>query len=653
MLSLRSLLGPFSIICSAACGELIPPELSVGTQTESLLSDSLYGEQAELAWKVSSNGVVTTTNGTPAFPLAMHADTSRVVLTLQLPTSATNVSVERCVLTNVLDPSVAPRVGPSTDLASRKAACPAVSVAQVGYREFELTMNARSMLTALGTDVNENAIAAQLDLLIEDKHVLEERRFSLETPHGVLHLIDQHPIVMLPGVGGTALWTQESRFTRLLDRLGCNVPTWPNISSLWRLTMSPEGVPLQPPTWFKALPERRGAECLFGPQWNSPLDVNALGALAENECPNCLKLALEQPSRFFGLKRQKRLWHYPLYLYPYDWRLKHDVIVDALFAPPGDPANLARDTAYMTGAYLNEPAYNRPWALRELLDFLKTTPEFQFSRDKFALAGHSNGGLVVHNAIRRKEAPGIIDAAFSLNAPYLGSHRLFQSMFAVHDSTPTAAERTNETFLDLVGDIVNAGASSVFALLGNLPVFYALAPTRSPLGAPIIDSIALSDGTVLDAATTTDGSDFFPRLANDLAKLHPGRPIEQFVWNEPLAEEARRSRYVLLAQPIRVDNFTIFYSRERNALGEILTDTPGPASYNGVDTPTSQRLEGDGLVGLDSLRGEGVAGIDESHRYEIPPSPTDPKLTGHVWCVRNPAAWRAIISRLRRASTLH
>ena len=126
---------------NTACAERSASSPTIVSQTNPLLSphSQVPGEQGELLWKTDSLGVGTTTSGTPVFPMAMHADTSQVVLTLRLPETASKVTVERCMLTNVLDPAIAPRVGPTTNLASRKASCPAVSVAEVAHREFALT----------------------------------------------------------------------------------------------------------------------------------------------------------------------------------------------------------------------------------------------------------------------------------------------------------------------------------------------------------------------------------------------------------------------------------------------------------------------------------------------------------------------------------
>ncbi len=617
-----------------------------------------------LRWMTTARGTFTTSAGTSVIPVALRDTTTTISLELTLPAGAEHVELLSCAMTNTFDPAIAPRIA-QTDAVTRTVPCDDGKLSQRGHNIFVYELRAADLLTRLQTKENENALFGKLRFRISymsDSKDADVQIVGIDTP-GLLHAISQRPIIVLPGFGASAFWTSDNAFTGALGLVGLNAPTWPNPTGFGRFGMKPDGTPELPATWTR--PVIKGEADIFGDEGKSPFNTQEMSALAEAACPNCLDLNVSyQVPRLGGWVKDatiaRRLWHYPVYLRSYDWRLPVSTLVDDLLVGPEDPNDPSYDTRYMDKWYLDAPSYNRPWPLGTLLRFLRTrTPEFQFAREKAIVVAHSYGGVILNIAMRRPGAERAIDTGYIVNAPFFGSFKSFDMLFGFHDGAEKLAAKLNfRVGGHKIGGVIQRWTSFYYGIAGTLPVFYTMAPWRPVSVPPTSRALFYSlhprgNERPLDVSAVTDSSQFLPHILNDYAEAHEDHPIARFQWNQGLHDDAQRMRDEWTSSPVVIENHGVFYSRVRTGEETLWghLSTPGPIEYNGhqrgangkLVAPVVRLVEGDGTVDIRSLQARGTD-LD-GHRQEILDDGTGEPVD-HAMIPLNKNLWQAMIRKV-------
>ena len=601
-------------------------------------------ERPTIRWITSARDDLETMTGTRVFPVAMHNDDTSISLELRLLEYPERIEFERAAITNTFDPDIAPRTG--IEIGTTQS---------VNYADWEiekkggsnqlytLKTNARNLLNALQTDVNTNAITGRFVFHVWYSAAPGPIKVVVKTP-GVLHLISQRAIIMLPGIVGSALWIPPAQGGA--NRAARYLPSWPNPLRVDDLAVTPTGEPERQAMWVTPLSPWPLLRYALGAWGDFPYDAHAMSEMAEEAEPGMLKLR-RPTTRLYGmLHSSTQLFHLPVFPYPYDWRLTNEAVADGLFSGHDDPADPAYDTRYMfQSKYMNAPSLNRPWSLRALIRGLQGTPEFEFAEAEVDVVGHSKGGSVADSVARRPEAVGVVHSVSTVNAPFHGSFGALSWLLYLHDAHESMSRHM---WSRLVQRRVNEAAASVVTSLSNSPVFYALLPWNdTTLGGRRQLFEDTSRGQVEpQPSTELDTQMLVEAFVEYYRQANPASPIGRFTWNPLVAARARASARRLASQEVAVDRYQVFYSTEQANSPNGRLSTGGMLTYDGRRPPQLRPVEGDGTVDLISLRGEGIRGIQENCA-EVPPAAGPPR-TGHVSVLRNPNLWRMIVGNIRR-----
>lgn len=370
----------------------------------------------------------------------------------------------------------------------------------------------KTLLTMTGTGVNRNLLEAQTRVLVGAKSLpaLTENR---------LHILRQSLILFIPGVFGSEISVQtNSTESTAFPAMSLNVV---GEQPFLRLFCGTNGLPLP------------GNEA-------SKLDLFRKYA-TETVYDIEKQPAILNPSRHpHIIVNGKRLQHYILQPWPYDWRLRLEGTVNELYKS---------GTRAEGGSTM--PPYRVPPGMQECLDTLRTRNPLIDS--KVVLVGHSTGGLIIRGAIKSTSAPSRIERAYFVNVPFWGAPKAYYVFM------------TGDMGIAIVADELMRQMSP------NAPIVYYLAPSEQFPG-----QVAVLGGAPVTRSVGQDVGAFMKQLVKDAQALGLYPTLDP--WNSSLEISARNFHRSITGEPaIGWDRCRIFWSEgtAANTASRLLVDKVG------------------------------------------------------------------------------
>lgn len=368
----------------------------------------------------------------------------------------------------------------------------------------------RELLERTGLSVNRNLYEGIAKIRVGDRtvSVLSKNR---------LHILRQSLILFIPGVFGSEIDVATPRgTTTAFPALSRNIlPPQPFL----RLLCGPDGRPL-PGNEAASLDLFRN----YGPA--TVYDVEH-------------QKALENPSGHPRIvSNGRRVKHYILLPWPYDWRLRLEGTVNQLL--------MGRTGASPRAV---RPPYPTPPSATECLAAMRE--EHPLLDDKVVLVGHSTGGLIARAAATRPGAVGLIERAFFVNVPFWGAPKAYYVFLTGDMGIPVVAD------------------SLMQQLAPNAPIVYYLAPTeRYP------DSVAVVNGAPVRRTQGSAIGQQIRRLVADATAIG-AYPANLELWNMELERSAATFHRGITSEPaIGWNRCRVFWSSGigANTIGSVFVD---------------------------------------------------------------------------------
>lgn len=405
-----------------------------------------------------------------------------------------------------------------------------------------VTLPANTLLTATGSGVNRNLLEAQTRVAVgaQSLPALTENR---------LHILRQSLILFIPGVFGSEISVRTtSGETTAFPAMSLNVV---GSQPFQRLFCGTDGLP-RPGNHASKLDlfRKYATETVY--------DVEKQPAILD-------------PSQHPRINANgRRLQHYILQPWPYDWRLRLEGTVSELYKSGRRPEG---------GGTL--PPYRVPPGMQECLDALRATNPLIDS--KVVLVGHSTGGLIIRGAIKSTSAPSRIERAYFVNVPFWGAPKAY--------------------YVFMTGDMgISIVANELMRQMApNAPIVYYLAPSEQYPG-----DVATFGRNPISRSAGQDVGAFMKQMVKDAQGLGLYPTLDP--WNTGLEISARNFHRSIAGEPaIGWDRCRVFWSegtapntagmlyvdeaKRKIAAWTVLGDGTVPSVSQRADWPASTLIE--------------------------------------------------------------
>jgi hypothetical protein len=343
------------------------------------------------------------------------------------------------------------------------------------------------------------------------------------TAEGLLHIVRRRYVLVLPGIFGSSIDVNAPGSFSVANWPWGALRTGDNITPLQCNNM---GVPENPANKIRVVTQAYDSEAAY--------------AGLEGDFP-VIQATLDRTPK-------GRFWHHPVSFVPYDWRRKavrviEDLLHDDDTLSQGDEQQLL-DRSF--------PELTRTPSLKAMKRVFQTADRMM--DDKFAIIGHSTGGLVVNGLVRATRqtlngqqvavatnlpdpgdnehgplalvTPGdYVANAFTAGAPFAGSFAALKGYFD--------GEMGWSGLKDKI--LAFAGSYAAFQQISpTLPIIYTLSPTNqgrnTTNNANPLASIKASNGTVTQYNNLRE---FFTALRNLIGQNAVTMPQQLAVrWND-------------------------------------------------------------------------------------------------------------------------
>ncbi|MBX3068727.1 MAG: hypothetical protein KF844_08820 [Cryobacterium sp.] len=426
----------------------------------------------------------------------------------------------------------------------------------------------KSLLSMTGSGVNRNLLEAQTRVLVGTQSLpaLTENR---------LHVLRQSLILFIPGVFGSEISVRTtSGETTAFPAMSLNIV---GSQPFQRLFCGTNGLPLPGNEASKLdLFRKYATETVY--------DIEKQPAILEPS----------QHPRIIANGR--RLQHYILQPWPYDWRLRLEGTVNELYKS---------GTRAEGGSAV--PPYRMPPGMQECLDALRAQNPLIDS--KVVLVGHSTGGLIIRGAIKSTSAPSRIERAYFVNVPFWGAPKSY--------------------YVFMTGDMGIAIVANEFMrqMAPNAPIVYYLAPSEQFPG-----EVAVVGRNPVARFTGQDVGGFMRQLVKDAQALGLYPTLDP--WNTSLELAARDFHRSIAGQPaIGWDRCRIFWSEGAS---------PNTASRLFVDEAAKQ-------IGTRAILGDGtVPSVSQKADWPASSLIENPARPLHVPAPNAAFVWEKIVDDLCR-----
>ncbi len=420
------------------------------------------------------------------------------------------------------------------------------------------------LLKRLGAKVNLNLLSAKVEITANRVDNGNEVSGSAVTATP-LHILLQKLIVLLPGVMASSIWVNDIK---------CYPGLYKVPEKLRLLACSEEGEPMNAAEHI----------CFVTP--GNPYETKSWQDLLNKDLP---KLKVLVSKGVFG-ETYADVPYYSIQGYPYDWRLKASVIIEALFGGEAEvPANYVGRTFNGAPEFFVKKGV-KPLSIRTIVKYWSKTHPFMHS--KVSLMGHSTGAAIMNGIVRDDRAVDLVDKAFFVAAPFFGALKAYNAFLCGTMNLGAA-----ESFVLEKNEMLKLGK--------NLPVLYFLMPNAN-FPAPVMEITTENDQKEY---YRTDRAGEAMRAVLDFAEEHKitALTLNAVTWNDTLAQGAADFTAACQQTAVKIGakNCVVYWSTmgPQSTIGTILYDAR--SSYNGqADKRISYRMTGgDATVPSESLRG--------------------------------------------------